>query len=222
VPTQNQPSSSNPPSPSKTLVVFDSMDYNIIKDMKKTKANLSLVEIRKLKHQQKILLKELNVVPSSPLPSAVLSKETKGTRKLPSDRVEATDAVLIGDISNSHTPSFLLTYEIYNRNLHNFLIYSGASSNIMLASVCSKLNIEPQKSAVHIVQLDRNTVQVLGEINLVTIRLSADPRVVQRIDILIADIPKFYGLIISRDWSENLHSYISTDWSHKWLPYKGK
>ena len=62
----------------------------------------------------------------------------------------------------------------------------------------------------------------MGEINSVTIRLSADPRVVQRIDILIADIPEFYGLILSRDWFEKLHGYISTDWSHMWLPYKGK
>ena len=105
---------------------------------------------------------------------------------------------MIGDRSNSHTPPFLLTYEIYNRNLHNCLIDSGASSNIMLTSVCSKLNIEPQKSAVHIVQLDRTKVQVLGETNSVTIRLSTDPRVVERIDIVIADIPEFYGLILSK------------------------
>jgi len=32
----NQPSSSNPPSSSKTLVVSDSIDYNIMEDMKKT------------------------------------------------------------------------------------------------------------------------------------------------------------------------------------------
>ena len=70
--------------------------------------------------------------------------------------------------------------------------------------------------------MDRTKVQVLWEINSVTIRLSADPRVIQRIDILIDDIPELYGLILSRDWSEKLHGYISTDWSHMWLPYKGK
>ena len=128
-----------------------------------------------------MLLKELNAVPSSPLPTGVLSKADKGSGKPPSDKVDnlsnietrrnlkdnvdATDAILIRDRSNSHTPPFLLTYEIYNRNLHNCLIDSGASSNIMLASVCSKLNIEPQKSAIHIVQLDHTKVQVLGEIN---------------------------------------------------------
>ena len=129
----------------------------------------------------------------------MISKAANETGKPPHGRVEDTNVVLIGDRSNSHTPPFLLTYEIYNRNLHNCLIDSGASSNIMPASVCSKLNIKPQKSAIHIVQLDRTKVRVLGEINSVTIRLSADPRVVQRIDILIADIPKFYGLILSRD-----------------------
>lgn len=102
------------------------------------------------------------------------------------------------------------------------MIDSGASSNIMPASVCSKLNIEPQKSGVHIVQLDSTKVQVLGEINSITIRLSADPRVVQRINILIANIPEFHGLILSRDGSKKLHGYISMDCSHMCLPYKGK
>ena len=86
------------------------------------------------------------------------------------------------------------------------MIDSGVSSNIMPASVCSKLNIEP-----HIIKLDWTKVQFLGGINSITIRLSADPRVVQRINILIADIPMFYGLIIRRDWSKKIHGYISTD-----------
>lgn len=42
------------------------------------------------------------------------------------------------------------------------------------------------------------------------------------IDILVADIPELYGLILSRDWLEKLHEYFSTDWSHMWLPYNGK
>jgi hypothetical protein len=135
------------------------MEYNIVDDMKKTKANITMFELSKLKHQQKLLLKELNVVPSTPLPS---SKAANDSGQSPPGMVEATDSVLIGDRSSSHTPPFLLTYEIYNRNLHNCLIDSGASSNIMPASVCSKLNIEPQKSAIHIVQLDRTKVQVVG------------------------------------------------------------
>jgi len=100
------------------------------------------------------LLKELNAVPSSPLPNSVISKAARGLGKPPSDKVDSTDVILIRDRSNSHTPPFLLTYEIYDKNSHNCLIGSRASSNIMPALVCSKLNMEPQKFVVHIVQLD--------------------------------------------------------------------
>jgi len=54
---QSQPSTSNIPSTSKTLVVSDSMDYNIVDDMKKIKENITMFELSKLKHQQKLFLK---------------------------------------------------------------------------------------------------------------------------------------------------------------------
>jgi len=106
--------------------------------------------------------------------------------------------------------------------VHNCLVDSGASSNILPKSICTKLNVQSQKSIVRIVQLDRSQVEVISELNQVTIRLSSNPKVCQVIDIIVADIPEFYGLILSRDWSEKLHGYFATDWSHMWLPYNGK
>ena len=52
------------------------------------------------------------------------------------------------------------------------------------------------------------------------IRLSADERICQFIDIMVVDIPEAYGLILSRDWYAKLNGYFATDWSHMWLPYK--
>lgn len=181
--------------------------------MKKTRANIMLYELIKLKHQQKLLLKELNAVPTSPLPAVVVSQAAPGMGKPPStssDKVKPTDVVLIGGRSNSHTPPFILTFEIFNKNLHDCLVYSRASSNIMPKTVCAKLNVLPQKYVFHIVQLDRTQVKVIGEINSVTIRLSSNPNVCQVIDILVVDIPKFYGLILNRVWSENLHCCFAT------------
>ena len=66
---------------------------------------------------------------------------------------------------------------------------SGASSNILPKSICAKLNIQQKKYGVRIVQLDRSQVEVIGELNQVTIRLSSNPKVCQVIDILVADIP---------------------------------
>ena len=40
------------------------------------------------------------------------------------------------------------------------------------------------------------------------------------VDIMVVDIPKAYGLILSKDWSSKLNGYFATNWSHLWLPYK--
>ena len=73
--------------------------------MKKIKANISLHEVAKLKQQQKFLLKELNEVLASPLPAPVTAKASKGVGKPPNDtseKIDSSDAILIGDRSNSH------------------------------------------------------------------------------------------------------------------------
>ena len=41
------------------------------------------------------------------------------------------DGALIGRKSRSQTPLFLLTFDIFNRNVHNFLVDLEASSNVM-------------------------------------------------------------------------------------------
>ena len=64
-------------------------------------------------------------------------------------------------------------------------------------------------------------VKVIGQMEDVPIHLSADERVCQYIDIVVADIPDAYGLVLSRDWSARLDRYFALDWSHLWLPHKG-
>ena len=115
------------------------------------------------------------------------------------------------------SPPFLLTFEIFNRNVHNCMVDSGASSNVMPWSVCQKINAKVEPSSLKIIQLDRTDVKVMGELKNVLIRLSSNPKVHQFIDIIVVDIPKLYGMFLSRDWSEHLHGYFATDWSHLWL-----
>ena len=55
----------------------------------------------------------------------------------------------------------------------------------------------------------------------VLIRLSANERVCQYINIVVADIPDAYGLVLSQDWSARLEGYFALDWSHLWFPFKG-
>lgn len=81
------------------------------------------------------------------------------------NKIDPTDIALIGGRSKSHTPPLLLTFEVFNKNLHNCLVDSIASSNILHRTVCAKLNVQPQKYVVQIVQLDQSQVEVVGELN---------------------------------------------------------
>jgi hypothetical protein len=118
-------------------------------------------------------------------------------------------------------PPFLLMFEVLNRNLHNFLVDSEASSNVIPLVICNKLGIVPLKSDKHAIQLDRTQVKVMGELKDVMIRITTHPSFVQVIDIIVVDIPEAYGLLLSQDWSEKLNGYFSMDWEHLWLPLKG-
>ena len=64
-------------------------------------------------------------------------------------------------------------------------------------------------------------VKVIGEMEDVLIHLSANERVFQYIDIVVAYIPDYYGMVLSRDWLARLNGYFASDWSHLWLPHKG-
>jgi hypothetical protein len=106
---------------------------------------------------------------------------------------------LIGDKYGSNTPPFLLTFDIFNINVHNYLVYLGASSNTMSYSMCKKLKIDPNNYSIQIVQLDRSNVKVLEEFKSILIRLSSNPNVHQIIDIIVVDILESYGFLSSRD-----------------------
>jgi hypothetical protein len=88
---------------------------------------------------------------------------------------------------------------------------SGASSNVMPLAVCNKLGVVPLKSNKHVIQLDRTQVKVMGELKYVMIRIATHPNFMQVIDIIVVDIPKAYGLLLSRDWSKKINGYFSTD-----------
>ena len=91
----------------------------------------------------------------------------------------------------------------------------------MPLSVCKKINGQPKPTTGQVIQLDQTAVKVIGEMEDVMIRLSTDERVCQYIDIVVADIPDAYGLVLRRDQAAKLEIYFASDWSHVWLPYKG-
>ena len=72
---------------------------------------------------------------TSTIPQRIVSQQVNATKEMPTmfkDKVEV--------------PPFLLSIKIYGKNLHNCLIDSGASCNVMPLSIAQKLGVSPQPS----------------------------------------------------------------------------
>ena len=70
----------------------------------------------------------------------------------------------------------------------------------MKLAVCKKINGQPKPTDWQVTQLDKINVKVVGEMEDVLIRLSTNKKICQYIDIVVADIPDGYGLILNWDW----------------------
>ena len=145
------------------------LDYDVVENIKKMKENIIIFELCKITHLREQLREALQHIQG---PQAVIignskttpkEKNVKTTKKVKASSAANTssmenkekiteeekrpnpraDGALICRKSISKTPPFLLTFEIFFRNVHNCPIDSRASSNVMPYSVCKKLNTQP-------------------------------------------------------------------------------
>jgi hypothetical protein len=172
------------------------LDYDVVEDLKMMKANITgfeLCKITQLREQLRDALQSIQApqdVVNSNSKATPKEKSVKTTKVVKTSAVAITssldnkektteeevrkpnprvDGALIGKRSRSQTPPFPLTFEIFNRNVHNCLDDSGGSSNVMPYLVCKRLNAQPKMCRTRIIQLDRSHVKVMGELKDVMI-----------------------------------------------------
>lgn len=99
------------------------LEYDIIEDMKKMQANISLYELCKLTNQCELIVKTFVASPAISKPSSSVRANSSGRSKA----VIGLQVIVNSANTNSRgsTPPFLLTFEIFNYNVHNCLVDSG-------------------------------------------------------------------------------------------------
>ena len=145
------------------------LDYDVVEDLKKMKENITVFELCKITQLREQLHEALQNIQGSQDAMVVnkkvtpqgknakakkMTKTSSVTNTSEDDKVKTTDDKKKGDLradgalirkkSRSQTPPFLLTFKIFNHNGYNYLVDSGASSNVIPYSVCKSLNAEPQ------------------------------------------------------------------------------
>lgn len=82
----------------------------------------------------------------------------------------------------------MLTFEIFNYNVHNSLVDSSASLNVIPLSIANKINTKWDNTNEQVIYLDNTIIRAIGEIINVLTFLSSDEQFHECINILIVDI----------------------------------
>jgi hypothetical protein len=141
------------------------IDYNVVEYLEKMKDNVSIMNMCRIPQQKYFLLRALKLTDTS------LTNINQGDTPSLTDLKNKmnVNACSLDKKGRPFVPPFLLTFEVFNINLHNCLVDFGASSNVMPLTICKKLNATQIKSDKHIIQLDRTRVKVIGELKYVMI-----------------------------------------------------
>jgi hypothetical protein len=98
------------------------------------------------------------------------------------------------------TAPFYVTLVIHDLLLHNCMLDSGASHNLMPLSVMEQLGLQITRPYKDLYSFDSKRVKCLGMIKDLVVNLAQIPVKSVVMDIVVADIPPRFGMLLSRSW----------------------
>ena len=115
---------------------------------------------------------------------------------------------------DDNSPSFYVCLTIHEKILHNFLLDTGASHNLMPKAVMDELGLNITKSYHDLFSFDSRKVKCLGLIKDLAITLSQLPMKSMMMDIVVADVPPKFGMFLLRCWIKRLGGTLQNDLSY--------
>jgi ribonuclease HI len=109
------------------------------------------------------------------------------------------------------SPPFYTSLNIHDKVLHNCLMDSGASHNLMPKIVMEELGLEVTKAYHDLYSFDSRRVQCLGVIKDLVVSLFQLPMKSVVMDIVVADVPPKFGMLLSRSWIKKLGGTLHMD-----------
>jgi ribonuclease HI len=116
------------------------------------------------------------------------------------------------------SPPFYTSLNIHDKVLHNCLMDSGASHNLMPKSVMEELGLEVTQAYHDLYSFDSRRVQCLGVIKDLVVSLFQLPMKSMIMDIVVADVPPKFGMLLSRSWIKRLGGTLQMDLTYATIP----
>jgi hypothetical protein len=106
---------------------------------------------------------------------------------------------------------FYITLNVYDQFLHNCMLDSGASHNVMPNIIMDKLGLQITRPYGDLYSFDLRRVKCMGMIKDLVVTLAQVSVKSIPMDVVIADIPPKYGLLLSRSWGAKLGGSLQLD-----------
>jgi ribonuclease HI len=119
------------------------------------------------------------------------------------------------------SPPFYTSLNIHDKVLHNCLMDSGASHNLMPKTVMEELGLEVTKAYHDLYSFDSRRVQCLGVIKDLVVTLFQLPMKSVVMDIVVVDVPPKFGMLLSRSWIKRLGGTLQMDLTYATIPVFG-
>lgn len=119
-----------------------------------------------------------------------------------------------GKSVDGEVPPFYVSLNIHDKVLHNAMFCAGASHNLVPMSVMEKLDLDITKPYKDLFSFDSNQVRCLGLIKDLCVSLVQYPAKTILMDVVVADIPPKYGILLSRSWGAKFQGSLQLDMSY--------
>ena len=116
---------------------------------------------------------------------------------------------------------FYITLKVQYHLLHNFMLDSGVSHNVMPKSIMDRLDLKITRPYRDLYSFDSRRVKCMGMIKDLVVTLAQVPIKNVLMDVVIIDIPPKYGFILSRSWGYKLGGSLQLDMTHAMIPVFG-
>lgn len=150
--------------------------------------------------------------PSLPSPDSINLEDENPTIYL---------GIHVQEKDDDNSPPFYPCLNIHDKMLHNCLLDSGSSHNLMPKKVMDELGLQVIKEYHDLYTFDSKKVKCIAVIKYLVISLTQFPMKSIVMDIVIVDIPSIFGMLLSRSWSKKLGGTLQMNMSFATIPIFG-
>ena len=123
-----------------------------------------------------------------------------------------------GKFQEGVVPPFYISLNIHKNILHNAMHDFGASHNLMPKVFMERLGLEITRPYKELYSFDSSRVKCLGLIKDLCVNLTQIPAKCMVMDVVVADVPPKYGMLLSRSWGAKLQGTMQMDGTYATIP----